>query len=246
MESLDLSGRSILVTGSANGIGRALVLALAENDGDVAVHYRTSENAARETTAAARKRGSGSVTTVSGDVTAEEEVHRLFDAVEDELGPVDVLINNVGAFAPVHWESLDLSTWNRVLQTNLTATFLCTKRALPAMREGGFGRVVNVGYASSERGLVNPTNFPFFAAKAGVLLFTRMVAADTQEDGITANAVSPYVVENSETFPDELPRGRPAQFEDIVHAVRFFLDGRSDYVSGANLEVDGGWLPESV
>jgi NAD(P)-dependent dehydrogenase (short-subunit alcohol dehydrogenase family) len=77
-------------------------------------------------------------------------------------------------------------------------------------------------------------------------MFTRMLAADTRDDGITANAVSPYVVENSDVFPDDLPRGRPAAFEDVIQAVRFFLDEDSGYVSGANVEVHGGWLPEKV
>jgi NAD(P)-dependent dehydrogenase (short-subunit alcohol dehydrogenase family) len=77
-------------------------------------------------------------------------------------------------------------------------------------------------------------------------MFTRMLAADTQDDGITVNAVSPYVVENSDEFPDDLPRDRPAGFADLAQAVLFFLDPDSDYISGANVEVSGGWLPEKV
>jgi 3-oxoacyl-[acyl-carrier protein] reductase len=114
------------------------------------------------------------------------------------------------------------------------------------MRAAGFGRVLNVGYASSDKGLVNPTNFPYFVAKAGVLMFTRMLAADTQDVDVTVNAVSPYVVENSDEFPDELPQGRPAEFEDMAQAMRFFFEEGSDYISGQNVEVSGGWLPETV
>lgn len=242
----DITGRTVLVTGSARGVGRALVLALAENGADTCVHYNTSEERATETVEEAIERGASDATAVQGDVTDPDSVDRLFERCEETLGSVDVLVNNVGAFAPRHWEALDYPTWNRVIQTNLTGTFLCTKRALPSMRSANFGRIVNIGYASSEKGLVDPTNFPFFAAKAGVIMFTRMVAADTQDDGVTANAVSPYVVENSDAFPPELPRGRPAAFDDIVQAVRFFVDEGSDYVSGANVEVHGGWLPESV
>jgi NAD(P)-dependent dehydrogenase (short-subunit alcohol dehydrogenase family) len=211
----------------------------------VAVHYRTSEAAARETAARARD-GGVRATTVQGDVTDPEAVEDVFDRVEAELGTVDVLVNNVGAFAPRHWADVEYDTWRTVMETNLDATYLCSKRALPAMRAGGYGRIVNVGYASSGKGLVSPKNFPYFAAKAGVLMFTRMLAADTQDDGVTVNAVSPYVVENSDEFPDRLPRGRPASFEDMQQAVRFFLDADSDYVSGQNVEVSGGWLPEKV
>ncbi|GAB3019513.1 SDR family NAD(P)-dependent oxidoreductase [Natronobiforma cellulositropha] len=242
----DLSERTVLVTGSARGVGRALALAAADRGAAVAVHYHTSADAAREVAAEARSRGGRAVTTVQADVTDPDSVDGLFAAVEADLGAVDTLVNNVGDFAPSHWEELSFETWNRVLETNLTATYLCSKRALPSMREAGYGRIVNVGYASSEQGLVSPVNFPYFAAKAGVIMFTRMLAGDTQDDGITVNAVSPYVVENSDEFPAELPRGRPASFEDLTRAVLFFLDPENGYVSGQNLEVDGGWLPERV
>jgi len=245
MNGPDLTDRTVLVTGSARGVGRKLLLALAECGAKTAVHYHTSADAANDVANTARDRGGESMT-VQGDVTDPERVDDLFSAVEAELGSVDVLVNNVGDFAPTHWEEIDLETWNRVLETNLNGTALCSKRALPAMRENEFGRIVNVGYASSEKGLVSPKNFPYFVAKAGVLMFTRMLAADTQADGITVNAISPYVVENSDEFPDDLPRGRPASFEDMIAPLYFFVDRDSDYISGENVEVDGGWLPETV
>jgi len=250
MIDVDLSGRVVLVTGSARGLGRATALACAERGASVAIHYHTSEDAARDAAAAAREAApddaDAPVTMVAGDVTDPDAVDRCFEQVEADLGTVDVLVNNVGAFAPVHWEDLAFETWRRVFATNVDATYLCSKRALPGMRERGGGRIVNVGYASAEKGLVAPKNFPYFAAKASVLMFTRMLAADTSDDGITVNAVSPYVIENSEEFPAELPRGRPAAYEDLLQAILFFLHPESDYVSGENVEVDGGWLPETV
>ncbi|SEW13404.1 SDR family NAD(P)-dependent oxidoreductase [Natrinema salifodinae] len=246
MEGPDLSERTVLVTGSAKGVGRELLLSTADCGASIAVHYHTSADAARDVAAAARERGAAEAMTVQGDVTDPESVDGLFAAVEAELGAVDVLVNNVGDFAPAHWADLEFETWNRVLETNLNGTYLCSKRALPAMREREYGRIVNIGYASSEKGLVSPKNFPYFVAKAGVLMFTRMLAADTQDDGITVNAISPYVVENSDEFPDELPRDRPASFEDLIQPLYFFLDPDSEYVSGENIEVDGGWLPERV
>ena len=241
----DLDGRVALVTGSAKGLGAALTESLAACGADVAVHYHTSDGAAREVAAVARDHGV-ETTLVQGDVTDPDAVDHLFAGVEADLGGVDVLVNNVGAFAPAHWEDIEWERWQTVVETNFYGTVLCTKRALGGMREGEWGRVVNVGYASSEKGLVNPKNFPYFVAKAGVLMFTRMLAADTQDDGITVNAVSPYVVENSDEFPEDAPRGRWAQFADVAQVVRFFLDEGSVYVSGENVEVDGGWLPEDV
>ncbi|MFP8957758.1 SDR family NAD(P)-dependent oxidoreductase [Natrialbaceae archaeon A-CW3] len=246
MDEPDLTGQTVLVTGSGRGVGRELLLATADCGSNVAVHYHTSADAAREVADTARERGADAAMTVQGDVTDPDSVDGLFSAVESELGSVDILVNNVGDFAPTHWADLEFETWNRVLETNLTGTYLCTKRTLPAMAENEYGRIVNIGYASSEKGLVDPKNFPYFVAKAGVIMFTRMLAADTQDDGITVNAISPYVVENSDEFPAELPRGRPASFDDLVRPLYFFLDPDADYVSGQNLEVDGGWLPERV
>lgn len=245
MNGPDLTGRTALVTGSATGIGRALVLALGECGADVAVHYHTSVDRAATVAERARKQNV-EVTTVRGDVTDPKSVDSVFEHCENELGSVDLLVNNVGSFAPSHWEAIDHETWNQVLATNFNATCFCSKRALGPMREEGYGRILNIGYASAGKGLVSPTNFPYFVAKAGVLMFTRMLAGETQNDGITVNSVSPYVVENSDAFPDALPRGRAASFEDVIRPVLFFLSEGSGYISGENLEVDGGWLPERV
>jgi NAD(P)-dependent dehydrogenase (short-subunit alcohol dehydrogenase family) len=245
MLTTDLSDRVALVTGSAKGLGRELALSLADAGAAVAVHYHTSEEAARATAAVARET-SGAATTVQGDVTDPDDVDALFDAVETDLGTVDVLLNNVGDFAPRHWEDLNFDTWNRVLETNFNGTYLCSKRALPAMRDRGFGRIVNVGYAGTEKALVYPKNFPYLVAKTGVIMFTRMLANDTTEDGITVNCISPYVVENSEVFPAEAPRGRWATYDDVRQVLFFFLDPDSGYVSGENVEVDGGWIPEAL
>jgi 3-oxoacyl-[acyl-carrier protein] reductase len=245
MHDADLTGRTALVTGSADGIGRGIALALADCGADVAVHYHSSAEKAAATAEELRDRGVDAVA-VQGDVTDPESVDALFESVESSLGSVDVLVNNVGDFAPSHWADIDLATWDRVLATNLTGTMLCSRRALPGMRAGQWGRIVNIGYAGAEKALVSPTNFPYFVAKTGVLMFTRMLAADTQNDGVTVNAVSPYVVETSDEFPAEAPRGRWATIEDVANAVTFFTSDASGYVSGENVEIDGGWLPEEV
>lgn len=246
MIDVDLRGHTALVTGSARGLGRELVLALAECGADVVVHYRSSEEAAESLADRVRELEDVSAMTVQADVTDPAAVDRAFDDIEDTLGQVDLLVNNVGQFSPRHWMELDVETWQTVMETNLLATYLCCRRVLPGMFETGYGRIVNIGYAGADRALVHPKNAPYFIAKTGVTMFTRMLAADTQDVDINANVVAPYVIENSETFPDDLPRDRPAHFSEVVQVVLFFLAPESRYVSGQHLAVDGGWLPERV
>jgi NAD(P)-dependent dehydrogenase (short-subunit alcohol dehydrogenase family) len=239
----DLSGRTALVTGSAKRVGRELLLRLADHGADVAVHYHESDAAAAATAEEARDRGV-EATTVQGDVTDPDSVDAMFDAAEAELGTVDVLVNNVGDFDARHWEDIEWSAWRNVVESTFYGTVLCSRRALPGMREQGWGRVVNVGFADSDRMHAHPVNFPYFVAKTGVLMFTRMLAADTQDDGVTANAVSPFAVENTVSDVSSFPRGRAASFDDIAAPVLFFCSAAADYISGENVAVDGGRLPE--
>ncbi len=241
--SPDLSGRTALVTGSAKRVGRELLLRLADCGADVAVHYRTSEAEAEATAETARERG-GRATTVQGDVTDPDAVDALFDEAERALGTVDVLVNNVGNFDPRHWEDIEWASWRSVVESTFYGTVLCSRRALSGMREQSWGRIVNIGFADCDTRHAHPVNFPYFVGKTGVLMFTRMLAADTQNDGITVNAVSPYAVENTVSNASSFPRNRPAGFDDVAAPVLFFCSDHADYLSGQNVAVDGGRLPE--
>lgn len=246
MPDSDLRDLTALVTGSAGGLGREIALAIAEQGANVAVHYRTSELSATTVAERIEERADVDTMTVQADVGDPIAVDEAFDAVEDAFGTVDLLVNNVGNYAPTHWRDIPVDTWRSVMDSNLTGTYLCSRRALGPMEAQNFGRIVNIGYAGADRALVHPKNAPYFIAKTGVTMFTRMLAADATDTDITANVVAPYVLENSETFPDELPKGRPARFEEVIEAVSFFLDPATTYVSGQHLAVDGGWLPERV
>jgi 3-oxoacyl-[acyl-carrier protein] reductase len=244
MADTDLQGRTALVTGSATRVGRELLLRLADHGADVAVHYRTSEAEAVATAEEARERGVDA-TTVQGDITDPDAVDELFDAAEADLGTVDVLVNNVGDFDARHWTDIEWDAWRNVVESTFYGTVLCARRALPSMREQGWGRVVNIGFADSDRMHADPVNFPYFVAKTGVLMFTRMLAYDTQDDGVTVNAVSPFAVENTVSDVSAFPRGRAASFDDLAAPVLFFCSEAAGYVSGENIAVDGGRLPEA-
>ncbi|MFB6117358.1 SDR family NAD(P)-dependent oxidoreductase [Halosegnis sp.] len=240
----DLSGRVALVTGSAHRVGREVLLGLAEQGADVAVHYHTSDAAATATAEEAREHGVAA-TTVAADVTDPDAVDAAFDAVEAELGTVDVLVNCVGDFDDRHWEALSFADWQRVLGTNLYGTVNCSRRALEPMRDQQWGRIINFGFADCDRIHAPPSNFPYFVAKTGVLMFTRMLAYDTSDDGITVNAVSPFAVENTVSDVHGYPRGRPASFEDVLAPILFFASDAASYLSGENVAIDGGRLPEA-
>jgi NAD(P)-dependent dehydrogenase (short-subunit alcohol dehydrogenase family) len=239
----DLDGRTALVTGSAKRVGRELLLRLASCGADVAVQYDTSAEAAAATAAEAREHGVAA-TTVQGDVTDPEAVDSMVDAVETALDTVDILVNNVGNFDARHWEEIEWPAWRDVVESTFYGTVLCSRRVIDGMRDAGWGRIVNIGFADSDRMHAHPVNFPYFVAKTGVLMFTRMLAADTQDDGVTVNAVSPFAVENTVADVSSFPRGRPAGFDDLAAPLLFFLDERAAYISGQNVAVDGGRLPE--
>jgi 3-oxoacyl-[acyl-carrier protein] reductase len=240
----NLDGRTALVTGSATRVGRELLLHIAGCGADVVVHYRESEVEAAATADEAREHGVAA-TTVQGDITDPADVDAMFEEAEAEFGHVDILVNNVGNFDARHWADIEWDAWRSVVESTFYGTVLCSRRALEGMRSEGWGRIVNIGFADSDRQHAPPVNFPYFVAKTGVLMFTRMLAGDTQDDGITVNAVSPFAVENTVSDVSAYPRGRAASFDDVAAPLLFFLSDDAGYVSGENVAVDGGRLPES-
>lgn len=240
----NLTGRTVLVTGSSKRVGREVLLDLAEAGADVAVHYRDSEAAAVETAEAARALGVES-TIVQGDITTPEAVDEMVTECETTLGSVDVLVNAVGPFPDGTWDELSFEDWQETIEGCLYGTYLCSHRVLPSMRENEWGRIINFGVADARDDHAVPLNFPYFAAKKAVLMFTRTLAYDTQTDGITVNAVSPFAVENSVADVSEFPRGRPASFADVTAPIRFFCSDAASYLSGQNIAIDGGRLHEA-
>ena len=243
MSTPDLNNRTALVTGSATRVGRELLLRIADCGADVAVHYRSSEAEAAATAQEAREAGV-EATTVQADITDPESVDTMFDNIESDLGQVDVLVNNVGNFDARHWEDIEWDAWRSVVESTFYGTVLCSRRALSGMRSREWGRIVNIGFADSDRMHAAPVNFPYFVAKTGVLMFTRMLAGDTQDDSITVNAVSPFAVENTVSDVSTFPRGRAASFDDLAAPILFFLSSEAGYISGENISVDGGRLVE--
>lgn len=231
--------RVALVTGSAKGIGRAILLALAKEGFHVAVHYRTSEGLAEATRLEAEALGVKAIR-VRADLTREEEVLALVEEVRYHLGGIGVLVNNVGDYLHKPIEEVSLEEWRWILDSNLTSTFLLTQRVLPLMVAQGYGRIVNLGYAGAQNLLARTHITPYAIAKTGVILYTKALAKRFAQAGVTANVVAPGVAENSVSKPlQEIPMARLALLEEIARAVLFFV--REPYVTGQVLEVAGGW-----
>jgi 3-oxoacyl-[acyl-carrier protein] reductase len=238
-----LPGRGgALVTGSARGIGRAVALALAEDGLDVAIHYRSSREAAQGVAKEADTRFGVRAVTLQADVTDESEAKELVDAATKALGGLRVLVNNVGDYHQGPLAELDAGTWHHMMASNLHSVFYTCQRVVPVMRAAGGGRIVNIGYTGAEVVKARPGIVAYQVAKTGVILYTKALARSEAPHGITANVVSPGVMENSVTKPlDELPMGRTGRLEELVGAVRYFLTPEAGYVTGTHLEVAGGW-----
>jgi len=232
-----------LVTGSARGIGAASAMALAELGWPVAINYRSDASGA-EGVAAAIDAAGGQAMAIQADVCDPDAVAKLFRAAEERLGPVLVLINNAGTRADGLAPQLGDDEWERVLETNLSAAFRVTRRALKPMIRARFGRVVNIASIVGPRANAGQANYA--ASKAGLIGFTKTVAVEVARRGVTVNAVAPGLVETQLTdgvgngLLESIPARRPGTAKEIASCVRFLASEEASYVTGTTLTVDGG------
>ncbi len=228
-----------LVTGSAKGIGRALALMLAEEGYDVGVHYRTSQREAREVAQEVRERGVRAVT-LRADVTDAEQAAALVGEAHAQLGQLDVLVNNVGDYLFTPLDELGINDWHAMFDSNLHSTFYTCRAAVPLMRGRG-GRIINLGYAGAELVKARPSIAAYSIAKTGVILYSKALAKVEAKRGITVNVISPGIMENSVSTPDDLPMGRAGALTELTGAARYLISPEARYVTGVTLEVAGGW-----
>ncbi|NLT70416.1 MAG: glucose 1-dehydrogenase [Verrucomicrobiaceae bacterium] len=254
LDRFSLSGKRLFITGGSRGLGREMALAIADAGADVILTGR-DEASLEETAGAIRALGREAVT-IAGDMGDPDECEAACSRALAEHGPVDLLINNVGGrLLNVPVEEQSLADWRRILDLNLTSTFLCTRILGGAMvRRGGGGRVINVASISgliANRGIGGRS---YETAKAAVIQFTKATAADWAPHGVTVNAICPggfftapnqrWAKDNPEVigeFLQNIPMGKFGEPEDLGPLAVYLASDASRYMTGATLVIDGGY-----
>jgi 3-oxoacyl-[acyl-carrier protein] reductase len=234
---------SALVTGASRGIGAAIARALARDGWPVGVNYRQDAEGAEAVVQEITDAG-GRAIALQGDVSEPDTADELFKRLEDELGPVLVLVNNAGVRADGLSPQIDDEDWQKVIDTNLSAAFRLTRRALRPMIRARYGRVVNIASIVGQR--ANPGQANYAASKAGLVALTKTVAAEVAKRGVTVNAVAPGLIETEMTegiggnLLEHVPARRAGTPEEVAECVRFLASDGATYVTGVCLTVDGG------
>jgi len=237
----DLAKRVALVTGGSRGIGKAIAVSLAEAGAAVAVNYREKAAEAEAVAGAIRAEG-GKAIAVQADVSRADEVARLIAAVDRELGPVDVLVNNAGVGLVRGVDELTEADFDLTVAVNLKSVFLCTQAVIPGMRTRRWGRIVNISSGAARgAGGVGPH---YNASKAGMEGMTRGYAARLVKDGITVNAVAPSLIETDmvkqgvASSPARIPLGRFGTPDECALIVMMLV--RNAYMTGQTVALSGG------
>ncbi|MBV8721283.1 MAG: beta-ketoacyl-ACP reductase [Candidatus Eremiobacteraeota bacterium] len=249
MSSLPLENRVALVTGGSRGIGGAITRLLAEDGATVAVLGLPVD---RERTDNLRVHLNGSAPRLhfyEGDVGVFADCRRAVEGILQQHGRIDYLINNAGITRDHTVRKMTIEEWEAVLQVNLSGPFFMTKAVLDTMLQQGYGRIVNVSSVVGVTGNFGQANYA--AAKAGLIGLTKTVAREVAKRGITVNAVAPGFIDTDmtramplaaiETAIEQTPGRRLGQPEEVAQLVRFLLDEKAGYITGAVYNINGGW-----
>jgi 3-oxoacyl-[acyl-carrier protein] reductase len=232
------------VTGGSRRIGKAIALALARAGADVAITYRERTSIGRSVAKSIEGLGRTSIA-IRADLSRPADCRTAVDRAARALGGLDILVNNVGPWIVRNVSETSLAAWRSVLDSNLTATFLCSQRAIRYMQRRGGGRIINLGAAGSYRAHGSARLSAYYAAKAGIVAFSKALAREVGKDSITVNVVSPGVIgagRSVRTDGSTNAVGRLGKPEDVAAVVVFLASDEASYVTGDVIGVSGGWL----
>ena len=247
-ESLQhLKDQVAVVTGASRGIGQAAALELAQQGAKVIVNYARSSEAA-EATVQEIKAAGGEAIAIQADVSQTEQVDNLIKTTLEQFGRIDVLVNNAGITKDTLLLRMKPEQWQAVIDLNLTGVFLCTKAVSKTMLKQRSGRIINIASVAGQMG--NPGQANYSAAKAGVIGFTKTVAKELANRGVTVNAVAPGFIATdmtedlkSDKIIEFIPLGRYGKPEEVAGTIRFLAaDPAAAYITGQVFNVDGGMV----
>lgn len=246
----DLTGRIALVTGSSRGIGKELAAGLADAGASIVLHGRNTETLAATTAEFAKRFGPERIFSYAFDVTDAQAVASNIAAIEAEVGPIRILVNNAGIQHRVPLLELEVADWQRVLDTNLTSAFLVGREAARGMLERGEGKIINI--CSVQTDLARPTIAAYTAAKGGLRNLTRAMTAEWASGGLQINGIAPGYIHTEMTqnlVDDEAfnswilgrtPAGRWGTVADLAGPAVWLASDGSNYVNGQTIFIDGG------
>lgn len=248
MGDLRLDGKVAFVTGGSRGIGRAIVLRLADAGAAVAFSYVSRSEAAAEVVAEVSGRG-GRALAVRADVRDRKELDAAFARTEAELGGIDVLVNNAGINKPTDFDRIEEGDWDDILAVNLKGPFLASQAVLPYIRRRGGGSIVMIGSVSGQYG--GPRTAHYAASKAGLISLAQVIARFGARDGIRCNTVAAGLIESDMAAAglqsgavaqaaEGILLGRMGRPDEVADAVLYLASDASSYVTAQTLNVNGG------
>jgi 3-oxoacyl-[acyl-carrier protein] reductase len=246
---MSLRNRVAVVTGGTRGIGRGIALGLAREGARIALVYRANKAAAQMALRELQSVGADCLA-VETDITQQARAEQLIKTVAERYGRIDVLVNNVGEF---RWGTLadsSVEEWSGIFDSNVKTVFYMCRAALPIMRKGRWGRIINLGAVGAERAFGQAKISAYAAAKAAVVAMSRSLALEEAKNGITVNVVNPSNIDEKDLTLEEArklkdaryPIGRPPTVDDVAAAVSFFASEEAEYVTGQVVNVSGGWM----
>jgi len=245
-----LDGKVALVTGASSGIGRAAALRLGSAGAKVCVNSWQDEKGAEEVVRLLCESGVKSFQR-QADVSREQDVEELVDAVLAEWGRIDILVNNAGiSGAGTSFFEISGDDWDRMLRVNLKSVFLCSKAVLPHMIASGKGKIINLSSTAGTSSIV-ACNAHYGAAKGGIISLTKRLARDFGRHAITVNCVAPGLIldtgfnrtmpqEKIDDYVGQIPLGRPGYTRDVAGIITFLASDEADFITGQVIVVDGG------